>query len=108
MRYTIADLAAKAEVSPRLISEFELGKRPHVSLATAVRLLNLVGVELRVEEATELAQTQRAEHRRRTWVGVKTTLRQQSDPVPPVSAEERLAAVAQASRLAVGLQQASQ
>jgi transcriptional regulator with XRE-family HTH domain len=34
-RMPLAELAASAGVSPRLVSEFEQGKRPNVSLATA-------------------------------------------------------------------------
>jgi len=48
-KISIADLAAQAGVSPRLISDFELGKRPHVSLATAMRLLELVGLRVWVD-----------------------------------------------------------
>jgi HTH-type transcriptional regulator / antitoxin HipB len=105
---TIAQLAAQAGVSPRLVSEFERGQRPHVSLATACGLLRLVGVHLRAEApsavADEPAETaERAERRRQTWVGQQTTLRAQVDPAPPAAYADRLAAVAQASRLGHGL-----
>jgi transcriptional regulator with XRE-family HTH domain len=52
-RMSIAELAASAGVSPRLISEFEQGKRPNVSLETALRLLTLVGVSLHLHDAAE-------------------------------------------------------
>ncbi|WP_345785840.1 helix-turn-helix domain-containing protein [Gemmatimonas sp.] len=48
---SIATLAVEAGVSPRLISEFEQGKRSNVSLETALRLLSLVGVSLRLSDA---------------------------------------------------------
>jgi transcriptional regulator with XRE-family HTH domain len=110
-KVSIADLAAQAGVSPRLISEFELGKRPHVSLATAMRLLDLVGLRVRVDAASaavaeHVAMAERAERRRQSWVWQKSTLREQTDPEPADSYADRLAAVAQASRLAIGLQQA--
>jgi len=50
---TIAELAASAGVSPRLISEFAQGRRLTVSLKTALRLLTLVGVSLHLHDAAE-------------------------------------------------------
>lgn len=109
---SITTLAVTAGVSPRLVSEFERGQRPHVSLETALRLLSLVDARVHIgdigtDTAEAKARAARAEHRRRTWVGHKTTLREQADPAAPDSPQERLAAVAQASRLAASLQQAS-
>jgi len=109
---SIAALAAEAVVSPRLISEFEQGKRPNVSLDTALRLLSLVGVSFRLHdpaEATDPAQAraQRAARRRSNWAGTLSTLQAQVDASAPSSAAARLGAVAQASALATALQRAA-
>lgn len=110
-KLSIAELASQVDVSPRLVSEFERGKRPHVSLDTAVRLLDFVGVSLAVRGESDAlnadaARAARAEHRRQTWSGVKTTLPELEAPVAASSYVERLSAVARASQLAVGLQTA--
>ena len=109
---SIAALAAKAGVSPRLISEFEQGKRPNVSLETALRLLSLVGVSFRLHdpaEATDAAKERaaRAARRRDSWTGSLSTLQSQSEPSAPASAVARLGAVANASALATGLPRAA-
>jgi len=39
-------LAAAVGVSTRLVGEFERGERPNVSLETALRLFDAVGIEL--------------------------------------------------------------
>ena len=107
---SIAELAEQAEVSPRLISEVERGARPHVSLATMIRLLTLVGAELRVSLGAELdeeiARRERAEHRRRTWTGRKMTVAEHDDPPPAAAPEDRLRAVASASQLVYALRRA--
>ena len=108
---TIAALAEQGGVSPRLVSEFELGRRTHVSLETALRLLQLVGVAVTVAESASTASedtacAERAARRRSTWVGEKTTLGAQAGPPAPASHAARLTGVAQASRLAVDLQDA--
>jgi len=108
---SIAELAERASVSPRLISEMERGRRPHVSLDTALRLLALVGAEVQVSpghaEADEnAARSARAEHRRRTWTGFTSTLAEQDNPPPPATPVARLAAVADASTLLYAIQQA--
>ena len=105
---SIAQLASRGGVSPRLVSEFERGKRPHVSLDTALRLLQLVRIPLEVAApSSEVDNAEaRAERRRNTWVGQKTTLNAMAEPPAPASYAVRLSAVAQASRLAVGLQHA--
>jgi len=105
---SIADLAARSGVSPRLISEFERGKRPHVSLTTTLRLLSLLDVRIAVEGAPSADQgrAERAALRRRTWVGRKGTVARQGAPDAPATGGERLLAVAGASRLAVGLRAA--
>ena len=106
---TIAALAHDVGVSPRLVSEFERGKRPHVSLATALRLLQQVRAplfilgEAVVDEDT--ARAERAARRRQTWQGTFSTLATQATPAPPPQATQRLVAVAQASALAGGLRQ---
>jgi transcriptional regulator with XRE-family HTH domain len=71
---SIAALAVEAGVRPRLISEFEQGTRPNVSLETAVRLLSLVGVSISLHDASEpidsgKAREARAAQRRKTWTG---------------------------------------
>ena len=110
-RISIATLAAEAGVSPRLVSEFEQGKRPNVSLHTALSLLALVGVSLRLSNAVapvdaDQAMAERASHRRATWTGSLTVLGQQSEPVAPKSAAARIGAVARASALAGALNRA--
>ena len=104
---SIAALALEAGVSPRLISEFEQGKRPNVSLETVLSLLSLVGVSFRLQEAKAPAAAQaraaRAARRLRHWTGSLSTLRSQVDPSAPASAAGRLGAVFTASRLATGL-----
>jgi transcriptional regulator with XRE-family HTH domain len=109
---SIAALAVEASVSPRLISEFEQGKRPNVSLETALRLLSLVGVSFRLHDPAEAtdpvqARAARAARRRDSWTGSLSSLQSQVDPSAPVSAVERLGAVANASTLATGLQRAT-
>ncbi len=110
---SIQSLAERAGVSARLVSEFERNRRPHVSLETALRLLNLVEVQVALDTAGISAtieqgtRERRASERRRTWVGAKTTLREQQPPKPPASPEARLSAVARVSRLAAALERAS-
>jgi transcriptional regulator with XRE-family HTH domain len=110
---SIQSLAERAGVSARLVSEFERNRRPHVSLETALHLLRLVGVQVALDtdevsgDVEQLARERRAAERRRTWVGTKTTLREQQPPEPPAGPEARLAAVARVSRLAAALERAS-
>ena len=100
---TVVSLAAAVGVSPRLVSEFERGKRPHVSLETAMRLLERVGAPVFSAPAAlgdEMAdRVERAARRRQTWRGTYTTLSAQSNPDPPPRSAERLIAVASASQL---------
>lgn len=110
-RVSIVTLAAEAAVSPRLISEFEQGKRPNVSLETVLRLLALVGVSIRVAGTEEQGQAdqaraRRAALRRQSWSGSQSTLLSQADPAAPELAAARLGAVASASILASALQHA--
>jgi transcriptional regulator with XRE-family HTH domain len=81
-RVSIAELAARAGVSPRLVSEFEQGKRPNVSLETALRLLELVGVSVHLHGTAAMAdpertRAQRAAIRRSSWTGSLSTLAEQ-------------------------------
>jgi transcriptional regulator with XRE-family HTH domain len=107
---SITDLAQTAAVSPRLISEFERGKRPNVSLETATRLLAIVGLALHAAEppmSEEEARKARAEHRRRTITLRLTTILDDSEPEPPDSFRARFMAVAQVSRSIATLQDAA-
>jgi len=109
-RLSIAQLATLANVSPRLISELERGMRAHVSFETATRLLQLVDVAVVFDPqhhpSSEDAARARAERRRSSWTGAKTTLATQAPPEPSSAAVERLTAVARASLLTAGLQDA--
>jgi len=107
----VAALAAEVGVSPRLVSEFERGLRPHVSLETAMRLLQHVGAPLTVPIGSAVAdedqaRAERAARRRQTWRGTVSTLAAQALPDAPSSPAERLLAVATASQMAVGLRAA--
>ena len=109
---SIATLAVDASVSPRLISEFEQGKRPNVSLETALRLLTMVGVSLHLHDAAEPtdsapARAERAARRRNSWTGTLSALHAQAAPPAPSSSAARLRAVANASALATALQRAA-
>lgn len=104
---SIAELAEQAGVSPRLVSEFENGKRPNVSLETALRLLALVHIPLAISPAPTAAAALRVAARRRTWTAWKGTRADQDAPAAPSKPADRLAAVARASRLAVGLRKAA-
>ena len=109
-RLSIVQLATLANVSPRLISELERGMRAHVSFETAMRLLQLVDVSVafdrRDHPSSEDAARARAERRRSSWTGTKTTLATEGPPQPSSAAVERLIAVARASLLTAGLQDA--
>ncbi|MBL0939263.1 MAG: helix-turn-helix transcriptional regulator [Gemmatimonadaceae bacterium] len=103
---TIQALAERAEVSPRLVSEFERGVRPHVSLETALRLLALAQVPLTLTASAASDRASRAAERRRTWTGWQGTLADQGASSAPSTHGDGLVAVAAASRLAVGLKNA--
>lgn len=107
---SIARLALLAHVSPRLISELERGMRAHVSFETAMRLLQLVGVSVvfdrQPHRSSDTAAQVRAERRASSWIGAKATLATQAPPQPAASAADRLGAVARASLLTAGLQNA--
>ena len=107
---SIVQLAALANVSPRLVSEVERGIRAHVSFDTAVRLLQLVDVsiafDLQEQPSSDEAADIRAARRKSTLTGAKTTLKSEAPPSPSSSPAERLQAVARASLLTAGLQRA--
>src|SRR5216110_3431006 len=75
------ELARRGGVSTRLVAELERGQRPNVSLESALKLLNVVGVsvvakapngaaaEIRSEAAATLERAARAARRRQTWTG---------------------------------------
>jgi transcriptional regulator with XRE-family HTH domain len=109
--FSISQLAALAHVSPRLVGELERGMRAHVSFETAMRLLQIVDVSVAFDRRApdthaDAARRARADVRRRTWSGEKTTLTRQAAPQPSSSPAARLTAVARASLLAAGLQTA--
>ena len=96
---SIATLAVDASVSPRLISEFEQGKRPNVSLETALRLLTMVGVSLHLHDAAEPtdsapARAERAAQRRNSWTGTLSALHAQAAPEAPARTARAATAVA--------------
>jgi transcriptional regulator with XRE-family HTH domain len=106
-----ADLAERGGVSVRLVAEFERGQRPNVSLESALKLLNVVGVtviatapdgaaaEIRGEAAETLARAARAAQRRQTWTGRRIHLHDEgNDPRPERSKANRLASVARVSK----------
>lgn len=111
-----ADLAQRGGVSVRLVAELERGQRPNVSLESALKLLNIVGVsiiaqaphgaaaEIRGESAAALeraARAARAAQRRQTWTGRRVHLHDEgNDPRPERSTAKRLASVAQVSKQA--------
>jgi transcriptional regulator with XRE-family HTH domain len=108
-----ADLAQRGGVSVRLVAELERGQRPNVSLESALKLLNVVGVsviakaphgaaaEIRGESAAALERAERAALRRQTWTGRQVHLHDEgNDPRPARSKAKRLASVAQVSKQA--------
>jgi transcriptional regulator with XRE-family HTH domain len=111
-----ADLAHRGGVSVRLVAELERGQRPNVSLESALKLLNVVGVsviataphgavaEIRGEAAEALARAARAAQRRQTWTGRRIHLHDEgNDPRPARSKAKRLAAVARVSTQAYSI-----
>jgi transcriptional regulator with XRE-family HTH domain len=116
-----ADLAQRGGVSVRLVAELERGQRPNVSLESALKLLNVVGVsvvataphgaaaEIRGKAAEALARAARAAQRRQTWTGRRILLHDEgNDPHPGRSTAKRLASVARASKQAYSFASAAQ
>ncbi len=108
-----AELARRGGVSARLVAELERGQRPNVSLESALRLLNIVGVsvvarapngaaaEIRSASGTALERLARVARRRQTWTGRHISLYDEGeDPRPQRSKSKRLASVARVSKQA--------
>lgn len=106
-------LAQRGRVSSRLVAELERGQRPNVSLESALRLLDSVGVsilakapdgataEIRSASSSALERAARAERRRQTWTGRHIHLHDEGkSPPPPRSKANRIAAVSDLSRQA--------
>jgi transcriptional regulator with XRE-family HTH domain len=111
-----AELAKRGGVSVRLVAELEQGKRPNVSLESALKLLRAAGVsvvarapdggvvEIRDPAAAALEREERAEQRRKTWTGRLVRLHSSGDePRPERSKSKRLASVGQLSRHAYAI-----
>ena len=107
------ELARRGGVSTRLVAELERGQRPNVSLESALKLLNAVGVtvvarapngvaaEIRSASDPASERATRAMRRRQTWTGRHVPLHGKDDePTPPRSKLLRLSAVAQVSKQA--------
>lgn len=107
------ELARRGGVSTRLVAELERGQRPNVSLESALKLLNVVGVsvvvrapngakaEIRDAAAAARERAARAARRRQTWTGRHIHLHDEGDdPRPGPSKTKRLAAVSQVSKQA--------
>ncbi|MEP6999334.1 MAG: helix-turn-helix transcriptional regulator [bacterium] len=96
------ELSRRANVSTRLVAEFERGQRPNVSLATALRLFAEVGVAVRLTDPTgngvELGDAHRsaaarANVRRVTWSGKQTRLNEEGKAPASLRGSDRIAAV---------------
>lgn len=110
------ELAHRAQVSTRLVAELERGDRPNVSLESALRLLNLVGVsivatapdgstaEIRDANSAARERAARTALRRRTWSAARSHLHE-SDEAPDAGRSDvlRLSAVSKISKEAFGL-----
>ncbi len=107
------ELARRGGVSPRLVAELERGQRPNVSLESALKLLNAVGVsvvatapngaaaEIRSASRQTLERAARAAQRRQTWTGRHVHLHDEHrEPRSAGSASKRLSAAAQVSKQA--------
>jgi transcriptional regulator with XRE-family HTH domain len=107
------ELARRGGVSARLVAELERGQRPNVSLESALKLLNAVGVsvvatapngiaaEIRSASDPATERAARAMRRRQTWTGRHVPLHREDDEPQPVrSKAKRLSAVAQVSKQA--------
>jgi transcriptional regulator with XRE-family HTH domain len=107
------ELARRGGVSQRLVAELERGQRPNVSLESALKLLNAVGVsviakapngeaaEIRSASGRALERAARAARRRQTWTGRQIHLHDEDDvPASGRSRSDRLSSVAQVSKQA--------
>jgi|SRR5665647_541796 len=113
LKISRGQLAQRGGVSTRLVAELERGQRPNVSLESALRLLDAVGVsivakapdgataEIRSASSSALERAARAERRRQTWTGRHIHLHDEGkSPHPPKSKANRIAAVSDLSRQA--------
>ena len=120
LKLSRAELASRGGVSTRLVAELERGQRPNVSLESALKLLNVLGVsvvarapsgataEIRNASTRGLERAARAERRRQTWTGRHVHLHDEGDDPPPGrSIAKRVAAVSQVSRQAYSIASAS-
>jgi transcriptional regulator with XRE-family HTH domain len=111
-----AELAERGGVSIRLVAELEQGKRPNVSLESALKLLRAAGVsvvarsphggvvEIRDPAAAALERGERSAQRRETWTGRQVHLHSSGDePRPERSKSKRLASVERVSRQAYSI-----
>jgi transcriptional regulator with XRE-family HTH domain len=111
-----AQLADRGGVSVRLVAELEQGKRPNVSLESALKLLRAVGVtvvasaphgevvEIRDPAAAAMERSARSAQRRKTWTGRQVHLHASGDEPPPErSTSRRLASVGRLSRQAYSI-----
>jgi len=105
------ELASRGGVSTRLVAEMERGQRPNVSLESALRLMDAVGIsilakasdgataEMRNPAMAALERAARAEERRRTWTGRYIHLHDEGeDPRSVKSKRKRLSAVSDVSQ----------
>ena len=110
---TQKEMAERVGVSPRLWAEVERGERPNVSLETALRMLDSVGVQLRIGHAPlpELTEEEerraRAAHRRATWTGRQVALTDEHDPPADRDPVRRLKGVSAVSAAAYAFAGAS-
>ena len=113
------ELARRGKVSTRLVAEVERGQRPNVSLESAMKLLNLVGVtiaarapdgataEIGDADSAAVQRGARASLRRRTWTGRHVPLRNESTaPDSGRTHVERLSAASRISRQAFAMSKA--
>ncbi len=114
------ELARRGEVSTRLVAEVERGQRPNVSLESAMKLLNLVGVTISAKapdgatadimdaNSAAIQRAARASLRRRTWTGRHVSLKNEgTSPDFGGSRVERLSAVSRISVQAFSVSKAS-
>ena len=112
-RISRADLAQSAGVSLRLVSELERGERPNVSLASALQILHLLGIGLRVtdeaekKDAAALSRAARRAAREATWFGSIGSLNDTILIEAPQTLAGRIAAVTRVSELAYAIRRAA-
>jgi transcriptional regulator with XRE-family HTH domain len=115
-RLSRAELAERGGVSVRLVAELEQGKRPNVSLESALKLLRAAGVsvvarapdggvvEIRDPSAAAREREERSAQRRKTWTGRQVHVHASGgEPRPERSKSKRLASVGRVSRQAYAI-----